>query len=151
MACVMFALSVRRSRMLNCISNGAHRGDNRVVTVAPGYEFIAPEVDLGSVEVGTRTDWVLAVKWSPRSDGRVRFWKNGELVCDGTHPNCYNDKVGSYLKFGVYAWYLKPHRKEERALALEQGAGDRIDYYDAMRIADGPEQHEAVSPRGPRT
>lgn len=124
------------------------RGDSKAITRSPvDYEYVSPDMDMGPVAVGEWTDWVMAIKWSPREDGRLRLWKNGELVYDGTHPNCYLDERGPYLKFGVYAWYLKEHRVEERRLAVEQEAGDRIYYYDSVRIARGPDALELVAPR----
>ncbi len=46
-------------------------------------------------------DLVYQIKWSPKSDGLIRVWKNGKLVVD--HKGRSHDaKNAPYFKFGIY-------------------------------------------------
>jgi arylsulfatase A-like enzyme len=60
---------------------------------------------LGKVFKGRWTQWVFHVKWSPKDDGRIRVWKDGQPVFDQTAPNVYGTigvEYTPYLKFGIY-------------------------------------------------
>jgi hypothetical protein len=118
------------------------RGDDKPVTVKPNYSFKMPTVDLGAAEPGQWTDWVFNIKWNFDGNGHLRVWKNGKLAYSGKHPNCYNDKVGPYLKMGVYAFAMRTKDKAKRP----QNVGDRVYYHDSVRIAKGAGGPERVSP-----
>jgi len=59
--------------------------------------------DLGPYKTGVWTDWVVHVKWSYKADGVLEVWKDGvKVISQLNTPNCYNDKIGPYIKFGIY-------------------------------------------------
>lgn len=81
---------------------------------------------------GKWTDWVVAVRWSFKNDGRVEIWKDRKKIVDRTGPNAYNDLRGApYFKFGIYkwAWLKKPYRPS--------GAIHRLLYFDNVWMASG--------------
>ncbi len=123
------------------------RGDDKPVSKRGEYLFSTREY-LGRVEKGKWTDWVFHIKWNYDGNGYTQIWKDGEMVLNLTGPNCFNDKVGPYLKFGVYAWYLKDPSKGTWKKAKEMAVGKRIYYHDAVRIADENGSFGMVAPKG---
>jgi hypothetical protein len=87
-------------------------------------------ISLGSYQTNTWTDWVVHVKWSYQSNGIVEVWKNGQLVVRKYGPNTYNDRVGPYMKMGIYKtdWKANPQRSTTT---------QRIAYFDAVRVDQG--------------
>lgn len=123
------------------------KGDDKPITDKSNYLF-STTAELGSVKKGEWTDWVFHIKWNYDGNGYVQIWKNGKMVYNLTGPNTYNDKVGPYLKMGVYAWYLKRPGNETWTTAKEANVGKRIYYHDAIRIADENGSAQLVSPAG---
>ena len=60
--------------------------------------------DLGKVENEKWTQWIFHIVFSYKDDGLIELWKNGQKVYTKKGPNYYNDKIGPYLKFGIYKW-----------------------------------------------
>jgi len=58
---------------------------------------------------GKEVDWRFDVRWSTGPDGYVRAYKDDRLVVDDKGPNAFNDFIGPYMKFGVYAPQWKEH------------------------------------------
>ena len=96
----------------------------------PGPKAIYP-LWVGPYQTGVWTDWVFQVRWSHENDGRLRIWKDGELLVDHSGPNAYNDIRGVYIKMGSY------HPAIPRRL-----------YLDEIRIGDSSESYETVRPNG---
>lgn len=86
--------------------------------------------DLGSYAKGRWTDWVIHVKWSPRSDGFLNIWKDGQLVARRVGPNTYNDTRGPFFKAGIY----KPDWKYNPSFS---STSQRTIYVDGIRIYPG--------------
>jgi hypothetical protein len=93
----------------------------------------------GPYRKGAWTDWVVHVKWSPKSDGVLQVWKDGRLVVNKTGPNTYNDKQGPYFKMGIYKpdWKYNPKRSSTKT---------RVLYIDEVRIGDNRASYAAVAP-----
>jgi hypothetical protein len=51
---------------------------------------------------GRWTDWAFRYRTSYREDGLVEVWKDGRPLARRAGPNCYNDEVGLYFKWGIY-------------------------------------------------
>ena len=71
------------------------------------------------MERGVWVDWVIHAKWSPKDDGVLRIWKDGEVVLDSGGANVYGTigkEYTPYLKTGIYhpEWNLKSKAHEER-------------------------------------
>jgi len=64
----------------------------------------------------------------------VEVWQNNKLVATRKGPNCYNDRRGTYFKWGIY------HTKNHRVL-----------YNDEFRMGDEQSTYGDVIPEGPRT
>jgi hypothetical protein len=122
------------------------RGDSRPITQKGNYEFSRTKIDLGAAVPGKWADWVFQIRWRSDIEGILRVWRDQELVYEGRHPNCYNDTVGPYLKLGVYASYLRSDR-ETRAEAIKAGLGDRVYYFDALRIGGETASFDDVAPK----
>ncbi len=89
----------------------------------------------GPVARGAWTDWVLHVRWSPRSTGHFTAWKDGQVVHqeDGPNMNAGTTSGGHYQKLGMYGTF--PGTITERVL-----------YYDEVRVAKGPDGYALVAP-----
>lgn len=83
------------------------------------------------LEKGKWMNFVFHMKWSYKKDGFLQVWKDGiKIIEQKNKPNCYNDALGPYFKFGVY-WPTagEPNSYNKKAL--------RTLYYDSFRIGDG--------------
>lgn len=54
------------------------------------------------VTPGAWESMVFDVLWSPGPEGRITIYRNGEEIARDRGPNCFNDLVGPYFKFGNY-------------------------------------------------
>jgi polysaccharide lyase-like protein len=52
--------------------------------------------------LGKWIEWRFEITWSYSDDGRLKVWRDSELVLDHRGPNAYNDIRNVYLKIGVY-------------------------------------------------
>ena len=100
------------------------------------------DTPVGAYQRSRWTDWVVHVKWSAGSDGRLSIWKDGQPVpgfYNKQGKNTYNSTYGNYMKIGIYKWAWsqgKPSDVTERHM-----------YHDTLRIADGSGSYAAVAPR----
>jgi Polysaccharide lyase len=100
------------------------------------------DTPVGAYQRSRWTDWVVHVKWSAGSDGRLSIWKDGQRVpgfYNKQGKNTYSSTYGNYMKIGIYKWAWsqgKPSDVTERHM-----------YYDALKIADGSGSYAAVAPR----
>nr|WP_249150691.1 polysaccharide lyase [Bradyrhizobium sp. JYMT SZCCT0180] len=53
-------------------------------------------------ERGKWSSWTFRTKWSLDGDGNIEVEKDGDLVFQRHGPNCYDNLLAPYLKFGVY-------------------------------------------------
>ncbi|MGK7912707.1 MAG: DUF4347 domain-containing protein [Synechococcus sp.] len=70
------------------------------------------KTNLGPLTRGQWIDWTFEVRWSHKSDGVFRVFRDGELMLDRTGPNTFNDKEPPYAKFGIYKpdWTARAHK-----------------------------------------
>jgi len=90
------AVALRQRDGLIYISSG---WDNAFISEAGRKDktvWVAP------LDLGKWVDWRFEVTWSHSDDGRLKVWKDSELVLDYQGPNSYNDIRNVYLKIGVY-------------------------------------------------
>ena len=71
--------------------------------------------DGGQIAKGDWTDWVIEYRpdWRSRAAGGIgvtRIWCNGNSVVNYSGPNCVNNTLGPYLKFGCYKSFWKNSR-----------------------------------------
>lgn len=93
----------------------------------------------GAIDPGHWTDWVVHISFSYQSDGQLDVWKNGAQIVNYQGPNCYNDKLGPYVKIGIYNPFWT-----SRAGATD--ADNRTIYYDAVSAGDGNTSYAGVAP-----
>jgi hypothetical protein len=55
-----------------------------------------------SITPGVWESLAFDVHWSTGTDGRITIWRNGERIARDEGPNCFNDVIGPYFKFGNY-------------------------------------------------
>jgi hypothetical protein len=91
------------------------------------------------------TDWVFQVKWSfeKEGDGFMKIWKDGVLIFDKKGPNCSNDALGPFLRFGLYKWDWR-HTEQQKP----GNTSHRVIYHDEYRIGNEKSSYEEVSPGG---
>ncbi|MFA7096919.1 MAG: polysaccharide lyase, partial [Gammaproteobacteria bacterium] len=113
------------------------RGDSRRV-LRKGSSFqVSKYLTLAPISPGVWSDWVFRVKWSYKSDGILQVWKDGQLVAEHYGKNTYNDRLGPYLKLGIYkhVWIRKATNTRRRVV-----------FFDSLRIFRGPTTyHEMVA------
>lgn len=105
------------------------RADDRQRLPRNAQLQVIKHMQLGPISPGVWTDWVFRIKWSYKSDGIVQVWKDGQLVAEHYGMNTYNDRIGPYLKLGIY----KPVWKWKAT-----NTGHRVVYFDSVRIFRGP-------------
>lgn len=88
--------------------------------------------NLAPVRKGRWTDLVVHAKFTPRSDGFLRFWVDGQKVHDVAGSTFVNCPHGPYFKAGLYA-------------GAPRGA---FLFVDEFRAAEGNVGYDAVVPRG---
>lgn len=54
------------------------------------------------LEKGVWHDWIFHIVWSWEEDGLVEAWLDGEPVISRDGPVGYNDRVGTWFKWGIY-------------------------------------------------
>ena len=91
------------------------------------------------------TDWVFQVKWNyeKEGDGFMKIWKDGVLIFDKTGPNCTNDMLGPFLRFGLYKWDWR-HAEQKKS----GNTTHRVIYHDEFRIGNSNSIYEEVAPGG---
>ncbi|HSM63010.1 MAG TPA: heparin lyase I family protein [Gillisia sp.] len=124
----------------NAISTGnghlkwATRWDSRSIqtnNITEGYF----EKDLGVIPKGKWINWVVHIKFSHTNTGIVEVWMDGVKVIDRQNmPNCFNDAIFPYFKFGVYRW--------EWDTAVTQ----RVIYFDEVRVGNENSSYDEVKP-----
>lgn len=111
--------------------------------ISQHWEDHEEHTSVGEYQVGKWTDWVVHVKWSWESDGKLEIWK------DKTKLGPFSPKLGKntykdtciQLKFGVYKWPWNPCWKGTKSNQTR-----RVMYYDELRIADHRGSLNTVAP-----
>lgn len=95
------------------------------------------EVGKISLDLGRWVEWKFHIKWSFKTDGFIEIFKDGKKILNIYHqPNTFNDRLGPYLKFGIYKWvwdinnpsYVPPYNITTRTI-----------YFDDLRIGSKKE------------
>ena len=100
------------------------------------------DVSAGEIKAGWN-DFVFNWRWahSPGQGGFTKVWVNGTQLVDYTGPNCYNDDIGPYAKFGIYKGW------RDRVSPTDT-VQTRLVYHDEYRVAGANGTYEMVAPRG---
>jgi hypothetical protein len=98
--------------------------------------------DLGAQERAKWTDWVVNARWTYTTDGFLKIWKDGKLVVDYKGPTSYNDKIGPFVKLGIYKGWAQ--------IAVDV-VTVRTVYHDQFRMAGSGGSYAAVAPGGTAT
>lgn len=115
------------------------RGDSRQVTVKP-YEH-ENLYALGDYAVD---EWIyFVVRYFPsyESDGLLEILLNDKAIVGQKGPNCFNDRRGPALDFGIY----KPHWRTG-STGGNDDIRERTLYIKNIRIAIGEDGHSLVDP-----
>ena len=111
------------------------RGDNRPRITKSDPPQFSQYLQLAPIAPGVWSDWVFRIKWSCGADGILQVWKDGQLVAEHYGMNTYNDRIGPYLKLGIYkhVWIRKPTNTDRREV-----------YFDSLRIMRGTSSYEEM-------
>lgn len=95
---------------------------------------------------GKWTDWVFNVKWDYKKDGDgfMKIWKDGVLILDRKGPNCFNDVIGPFLRFGMYKYSWKHNEEKD----FPSNTTNRVIYHDEYRIGNANAKYEEIAPGG---
>jgi hypothetical protein len=112
---------------------------------APNYLFCHTPV--GKFHKNLWTDWVVHVKWSTGTTGKLEIWRDGHKLT-GLGPingrtDDYGDpnpNLGNYMKIGIYKW-------KWASQPPTPGVTKRVLFHDALRIAGPSGSYAAVAPR----
>jgi len=85
----------------------------------------AVRTTIGAATKGVWHKFVVHAKWSYTNTGQLTIWKDDVKVLEKLNlPNCYNDVLHPYIKFGIYKWDFT-----DSSIAQTE----RIVYYDEIR------------------
>lgn len=93
------------------------------------------------VQRGAWVSWIIHAKWSPKDDGILQIWKDGQLVFDHAGPNVYGT-VGvdytPYLKTGIYRpeWHLDTDAKRQSFEKEPATPARKVVYVTEVKIGD---------------
>jgi hypothetical protein len=104
------------------------------------------------VRPGAWVAWVIHARWSPKADGLIQVWKDGQLVADLKGPNTYGTigvEYTPYLKTGIYhpEWHLDKPENKVRFEADNPVATRKIIYVTDVKVGDARASREDVEPR----
>ncbi|KKK77280.1 hypothetical protein LCGC14_2855200, partial [marine sediment metagenome] len=114
------------------------RGDSRPLTIKP-YE----NEELYNIGEYVVDEWMhFVIHYLPSyTDGLLQMWLNDRPVVGQTGPNCFNDKRGPALDFGIY----KPHWRTGKT-GGNDSIRERTLYIKNINIAIGSEGYNLVDP-----
>jgi hypothetical protein len=97
-------------------------------------------VYLGDFETGKWTTFVINTLYDYKPQGYAKIWKDGELVFHKKNGIGFNDRLGPFIKFGLYKpkWgkvTLKPSDVTSRTL-----------YIDDFRVGDADTTYAEIAP-----
>lgn len=95
--------------------------------------------NLGAVNKGKWTDFVVNAKWSYKSDGFIKVWQDGKLVFHKTGSVYYNLPSGPYLKIGIY--------KGDPDWPGYKNISKRVVYFDEIRVGNQRSRYKDIVPR----
>jgi hypothetical protein len=96
--------------------------------------------NVGNVEKGKWVDWVVHAKWSYKSDGILKVWKDGELLVNYAGPNLFNDQQPEFIMFGVYKARWNHELPSQRNTLTV--------YFDGIKVGDANSSYNDVAPNG---
>ncbi|ABC30123.1 conserved hypothetical protein [Hahella chejuensis KCTC 2396] len=112
--------------------------DTRKLTPKPGkgvkkYTLSKKYDNIGAVNKGKWTTFVMQFKASPQKDGYLNVWVDGRQKVKHTGGIFFNDAKGPYFKAGLY----KPGWKKGANWSGQMTVGGyRLHYFDALKIGD---------------
>lgn len=103
------------------------------------------------VKPGEWVSWVVHAKWSPDADGKLRIWKDGQLVLDRDGPNVYGTigvKYTPYMKTGIYhpEWRVETDAQRQVFEAEKPLAVKKVIYVTDLKVGDERAAYEDVAP-----
>ncbi|MEL7086591.1 MAG: DUF4347 domain-containing protein [Cyanobacteria bacterium J06597_1] len=84
----------------------------------------------GGTTKGRWVQWEVIAKWSYKSDGVFKAYKDGQLIAARQGPNSFNDAVPPFWKIGIY----KPDWTQRRG---RSSTSRRVYYLDDIQIFEG--------------
>lgn len=104
------------------------------------------------VQRGVWVSWVVHARWSPKEDGLLQIWRDGQLVLERSGPNVYGT-IGQdytpYWKTGIYhpTWHLDDDRKRAAFETAKPIATKKVVYVTDIKIGDASMTLEKLTPR----
>jgi hypothetical protein len=104
------------------------------------------------VRRGAWVSWVVHAKWSPRDDGLLQIWRDGQLVIDRAGANVYAT-IGvdytPYLKTGIYhpEWNLSRTDRQEAFARERPVATNKVIFATDVTIGSERARYEDVAPK----
>jgi len=104
------------------------------------------------VQRGAWVSWVIHAKWSPKEDGLLQIWQDGQLVLERTGPNVYGtlgQDYTPYWKTGIYhpTWHLDDDRKRAAFEKAKPLATKKVIYVTDIKVGDASMTLEKISPK----
>jgi len=130
----LFALSVKNMNWFV-----VSRGDPRENITGPPFHYkYDHEQAIGPAEPGKWVDFIYHTLFKYDGTGYVQVWKDNVLVFNFNETGtCYNDKVGPYMKIGIYKWDWEEHKDYTTTFV-------GTDYWE-VKVGDSTSSKEEVS------
>ncbi len=92
--------------------------------------------DLGPVDKGVWTDWIMNRNFTQNDSGYIKLYKNGKLVLNHTGGNWIEKGhyAEMYMPLGIYKWPWNDSTGEGRGPSLVND--QRVVYYDEIRFGN---------------
>ncbi|QDU70552.1 heparin lyase I family protein [Mucisphaera calidilacus] len=107
------------------------------------------DADLGTIQKGVWTEFVLHTIWSPGSDGQTTLYRNGAEVFSQQGPNTYGSHYSDndfFLKVGVYKPYW---RDTDTPYTVKSSTWQRTFVYDDVLVGDAGESPQSMRSEQP--
>lgn len=104
---------------------------------------------------GVWTAWVVHAKWSPKEDGLLQIWKDGNVVFERQGPNVY-DNIGvdytPYFKTGIYhpEWHTDTDSKRKAFDEDKPAATKKVIYVTDFKMGSQRARFEDIAPAPPK-
>lgn len=100
---------------------------------------------------GVWTSWVTHVKWSPKDEGLMEIWKDGQKVYERTGPNVYGNigqEYTPYLKTGIYhpEWHTDSERKLTAFNQETPASTKKIIYVTDFKMGSERARYDDIAP-----
>ena len=120
---------------------------------AQGKHSQATHQASAKVVPGTWACWVIHAKWSPKEDGLLQIWKDGQCVVNAKGANVYSTigvEYTPYLKTGIYhpSWHTENGEKSKPFDMSVPASAARTIFVTEIKVGGSAATYVDIAPHG---